>query len=78
MTLYCTENFTSVSAIPPVRDVHSSDVISFSKVDIVTPSQKMLARELIFDIKHGGSLLVTGWYSHYFICFVPSEEGILL
>ncbi|KAH1134998.1 hypothetical protein GLYMA_05G178900v4 [Glycine max] len=54
------ENFTSVSAIPPVRDVHSSDVISFSKVDIVTPSQKMLARELIFDIKHGGSLLVTG------------------
>ncbi|KAG5136570.1 hypothetical protein JHK82_021301 [Glycine max] len=54
------ENFTSVSAIPPMRDVHSSDVISFSKVDIITPAQKMLVRELICDIKRGGSLLVTG------------------
>ncbi|MED6137180.1 ATP-binding cassette sub- D member 1 [Stylosanthes scabra] len=44
----------------PVRDSHSKDVISFSKVDIVTPSQKMLARELTCDIELGGSLLVTG------------------
>ncbi|TKY60288.1 ABC transporter D family member 1 [Spatholobus suberectus] len=53
------ENLMSVSAIPPVRDVHSTDVISFSKVDIITPAQKMLARELICDIECGGSLLVT-------------------
>ncbi|QHN81675.1 ABC transporter D family member [Arachis hypogaea] len=44
----------------PVRDSHSKDVISFSKVDIVTPTQKMLARELTCDIALGGSLLVTG------------------
>ncbi|KAK7358975.1 hypothetical protein VNO77_00918 [Canavalia gladiata] len=54
------ENFMGVNAIPPVRDGHSTDVISFSKVDIVTPAQKMLARELICDIERGGSLLVTG------------------
>ncbi|MED6148441.1 ATP-binding cassette sub- D member 1 [Stylosanthes scabra] len=43
-----------------VRDSHSTDIISFSKVDIVTPSQKMLARELTCDIELGESLLVTG------------------
>ncbi|KAK7318604.1 hypothetical protein RJT34_03307 [Clitoria ternatea] len=53
------ENFMSASAIPPVRDA-PSDVISFSKVDIITPSQKMLAKQLICDIERGGSLLVTG------------------
>lgn len=36
------------------------DIISFSNVDIVTPSQKMLARKLTFDIVLGKSLLVTG------------------
>ncbi|KAK7399543.1 hypothetical protein VNO78_10728 [Psophocarpus tetragonolobus] len=54
------ENFMGVNAISSVRDVHSSDVISFSNVDIITPTQKMLARELICDIERGGSLLVTG------------------
>ncbi|XP_014508756.1 ABC transporter D family member 1 [Vigna radiata var. radiata] len=54
------EDFTSLSSIPPVRDVHSTDVISFSKVDIITPAQKLLARELICDIEGGRSLLVTG------------------
>ncbi|XP_027363355.1 ABC transporter D family member 1-like isoform X2 [Abrus precatorius] len=43
-----------------MKGIHSTDVISFSKVDIITPAQKMLARELICDIEHGGSLLVTG------------------
>ncbi|QCD84702.1 ATP-binding cassette [Vigna unguiculata] len=54
------EDITSLRSIPPVRDVHSTDVISFSKVDIITPAQKMLARELICDIEGGRSLLVTG------------------
>lgn len=49
-----------------MRDYHSKDVISFSKVSIVTPTQKMLARELTCDVELGGSLLVTGWYSCYF------------
>ena len=50
------------SAITPkiMRDIHSTDVIAFSKVDIVTPAQKMLARELTCDIVRGRSLLVTG------------------
>jgi len=60
MTFYRTEDITSLRSIPPVRDVHSTDVISFSKVDIITPAQKMLARELICDIEGGRSLLVTG------------------
>ncbi|CAL0333141.1 unnamed protein product [Lupinus luteus] len=53
-------NFISDGATLPVRDIHSKDVISFSKVDIVTPTQKMLARELTCDIELGESLLVTG------------------
>lgn len=59
-------------AIAPtkVRDVTSTDVISFSNVDIITPSQKMLARELTCNIVHGGSLLVTGWHSCYFDLFL--------
>ncbi|XAR73376.1 Fatty-acyl-CoA-transporting ATPase [Bertholletia excelsa] len=38
----------------------SSDIISFSEVDIVSPAQKLLARKLTCDIKPGESLLVTG------------------
>lgn len=53
-------DFINGGAIPPVRDYHSKDVISFSKVSIVTPNQKMLARELTCDVELGGSLLVTG------------------
>jgi len=49
-----------------MRDYHAKDAISFSKVDIVTPSQKMLARELTWDIELDRSLLVTGSYSCYF------------
>ncbi|XP_022634568.1 ABC transporter D family member 1 [Vigna radiata var. radiata] len=44
----------------PMRDYHAKDAISFSKVDIVTPSQKILARELTWDIELDRSLLVTG------------------
>lgn len=40
--------------------IRADDVISFSKVDIVTPSQKLLAKELTCDIDIGKSLLVTG------------------
>ncbi|OIW15028.1 hypothetical protein TanjilG_13955 [Lupinus angustifolius] len=53
-------NFISDGDTLPERDFRSKDVISFSKVDIVTPTQKMLARELTCDIQLGGSLLVTG------------------
>ncbi|XP_058185116.1 ABC transporter D family member 1 [Rhododendron vialii] len=38
----------------------STDIISFSKVDIVSPAQKMLATKLTCDIVPGKSLLVTG------------------
>ncbi|KAE9604779.1 putative fatty-acyl-CoA-transporting ATPase [Lupinus albus] len=52
--------FINDGAILPVRDIRSKDAISFSKVDIVTPTQKMLARELTCEIELGESLLVTG------------------
>ncbi|TKY47653.1 ABC transporter D family member 1 [Spatholobus suberectus] len=48
------------SITPSMRDYYAKDAISFSKVDIVTPAQKMLARELTCDIELGRSLLVTG------------------
>ncbi|KAK9726045.1 hypothetical protein RND81_05G186600 [Saponaria officinalis] len=38
----------------------SEDLISFSDVDIITPSQKLLARRLSCDVVPGKSLLVTG------------------
>ncbi|KVI04747.1 AAA+ ATPase domain-containing protein, partial [Cynara cardunculus var. scolymus] len=38
----------------------SDDSISFSEVDIITPSQKLLARKLTCDIVPGKSLLLTG------------------
>ena len=38
----------------------SDDIISFSKVDIITPGQKVLARQLECEIVPGKSLLVTG------------------
>ncbi|XP_030527544.2 ABC transporter D family member 1 isoform X2 [Rhodamnia argentea] len=41
-------------------NLHSEDVISFYKVDIITPAQKLLARKLTCDIVSGKSLLVTG------------------
>ncbi|XP_041002944.1 ABC transporter D family member 1 isoform X2 [Juglans microcarpa x Juglans regia] len=42
------------------RDIFSEETISFSEVDIITPAQKMLARQLRCDIVPGESLLVTG------------------
>ncbi|CAL0320367.1 unnamed protein product [Lupinus luteus] len=53
-------SFTSNGAILPVKDSGSKDAISFSKVDIVTPNQKILARELTCDIELGESMLITG------------------
>ncbi|CAH9103035.1 unnamed protein product [Cuscuta epithymum] len=38
----------------------SENIISFSGMDIITPSQKLLARKLVCDIMPGRSLLVTG------------------
>lgn len=42
------------------RHTYSEDSISFSEVDIVTPGQKLLARQLTCRIVPGQSLLVTG------------------
>jgi ABC-type uncharacterized transport system fused permease/ATPase subunit len=39
---------------------YSKDAISFMEVDIITPAQKLLARQLTFDIGQGKSLLLTG------------------
>ncbi|XP_039156220.1 ABC transporter D family member 1-like [Eucalyptus grandis] len=40
-------------------NLHSEDNISFYKVDIITPAQKLLARKFTCDIVPGKSLLVT-------------------
>ena len=36
------------------------DELGFEEVDVVTPTQKMLARKLTLRLKRGHSLLVTG------------------
>lgn len=41
-------------------DEESDAIISFSEVDIITPTQKLLARKLTCDIVPGKSLLLTG------------------
>ncbi|RLN21705.1 hypothetical protein C2845_PM07G36040 [Panicum miliaceum] len=41
-------------------NVASEEIISFHDVDIVTPSQKLLASQLSCDVSQGKSLLVTG------------------
>ncbi|CAM0885409.1 unnamed protein product [Alopecurus aequalis] len=50
------------SAVMPsnVISVASEETISFRDVDIVTPSQKLLASQLSCDVSQGKSLLVTG------------------
>lgn len=48
------------ASISEANGVNSQDVISFSSVDIITPSQKLLARQLTCDIVQGKSLLLTG------------------
>jgi ABC-type uncharacterized transport system fused permease/ATPase subunit len=44
----------------------SEEIISFHDVDIVTPSQKLLATQLSCDVSQGKSLLVTGTSSGSF------------
>ncbi|KAJ0961389.1 hypothetical protein J5N97_000425 [Dioscorea zingiberensis] len=43
-----------------VDDLTAKDIISFSKVSIISPGQKLLARKLTCDVVQGKSLLVTG------------------
>lgn len=54
------EDVASSTSSSAVKELNSEDIISFSKVDIITPTQKMLARQLTCDIEPGKSLLVTG------------------
>jgi ABC-type uncharacterized transport system fused permease/ATPase subunit len=47
-------------AVPSNAINASEEIISFHGVDIVTPSQKLLASQLSCDVSQGKSLLVTG------------------
>jgi ABC-type uncharacterized transport system fused permease/ATPase subunit len=49
---------TAVS--PNAISAASEEIISFHEVDIVTPSQKLLARKLSCNVVQGKSLLLTG------------------
>lgn len=51
-----TDNWSQSQRTEP----YAEDVISFAKVDIITPGQKLLARKLTCDVVPGKSLLVTG------------------
>lgn len=58
--IFSPEDVASSTSSSVVKELNSDDIISFSKVDIITPTQKMLARQLTCDIEPGKSLLVTG------------------
>ncbi|XP_072974928.1 ABC transporter D family member 1 [Typha angustifolia] len=53
-------NLSDTSLSSKLKDVPTEDIISFREVDIITPSQKLLAKQLSCDIVQGKSLLVTG------------------
>ncbi|XP_039123082.1 ABC transporter D family member 1-like isoform X1 [Dioscorea cayenensis subsp. rotundata] len=48
------------SASSNVDDFPEKDVISFSKVSVISPGQKLLVKKLTCDVVSGRSLLVTG------------------
>ncbi|GAV87165.1 ABC_tran domain-containing protein/ABC_membrane_2 domain-containing protein [Cephalotus follicularis] len=54
------DSITESQSTSMSSDPYSEDGISFSEVDIITPAQKLLARQLTCDIVPGRSLLVTG------------------
>ncbi|KNA13617.1 hypothetical protein SOVF_115030 [Spinacia oleracea] len=54
------EHLSQTSLASEGNSALSEDTISFTDVDIITPSQKLLARRLTCDIVPGRSLLVTG------------------
>lgn len=54
---------SDASASSKIDDSPTRDTISFSKVDIITPGQKLLARKLTYEVAQGKSLLVTGKYN---------------
>lgn len=58
--IFIAEDVANSTSSSVVKELNSDDSISFSKVDIITPTQKMLARQLTCDIEPGKSLLVTG------------------
>jgi ABC-type uncharacterized transport system fused permease/ATPase subunit len=55
-------DFSSPDAAMSMINIDSTndDIISFERVDIMTPAQKLLARQLSCDVIQGKSLLVTG------------------
>ena len=60
--LHAGESFSSSSLPSLETEPLSDDIISFSGVDIITPAQKVMARQLNCDIVAGKSLLVTVWW----------------
>lgn len=69
---------TAVS--PNAISAASEEIISFHEVDIVTPSQKLLARKLSCNVVQGKGLLLTGIQSLCRQCFfnlLLSSELIL-
>lgn len=54
----------------------NQDII-FENVDVVTPSQKMLARKLTLRVPFSKSLLVTGGLSHLSSLFSSSNVDFL-
>jgi hypothetical protein len=64
--LNITVGFLDAAMPSNVISVASEETISFRDVDIVTPSQKLLASQLSCDVSQGKSLLVTGMSSDSF------------
>ena len=57
------QNLQRSASLHRARSSSVSEGILFEAVNVVTPSGKMLARELSFQVLPGNSVLVTGQYS---------------
>lgn len=57
---FAEDSHNGSSTLSNLTESQSKNAITFSEVDIITPTQKMLAKQLTCVIAPGKSLLVTG------------------
>ena len=71
------QNLQRSASLHRARSSSASEGILFEAVNVVTPSGKMLARELSFQVLPGNSVLVTGQFWQQFTpCCIQWVSGM--
>ncbi|KAJ6996568.1 hypothetical protein NC653_013237 [Populus alba x Populus x berolinensis] len=75
--IFCLPGDSLNSKLSPSKnsELYSKDAISFMEVDIITPAQKLLARQLTFDIRTKKKS-ASYWFSEV-ISYVPCYTVML-